>query len=187
MAIVRWSWLGDALALDLVNTVRRRGWRFTELIESPDDLRDWLGREQDRLTTPAAVDDGLVTRFLALRDHALELLRAAVAGQPLPAGAVEAVNALVLAAPSARLLTGEPGQYRNQPVTTADPSRRLLGELAVAVIDLLTGPDVAELTFCDAPGCGHFYLRHRSNQQWCNPACGTRARTDRHHSAQPAS
>jgi predicted RNA-binding Zn ribbon-like protein len=185
MAIVRWSWLGDPLAIDLVNTVRRRGWQFTELIRAPDDLRGWLDREQDRVAAPAEVDDELVTRFLALRDHALDLLRAAAAGQPWPAGAVAAVNALARAAPSARLLTGEPGGYQTQPVTAADPADRLLGDLAAAVIDLLTGPDAAGLTLCDAPGCGHLYLRHRPNQQWCNPACGTRARTDRHN-AQPA-
>lgn len=182
MAIVRWSWLGDPLAIDLVNTVRRRGWQFTELIQSPDDLRDWLDREQDRVTAPAEVDDDLVTRFLALRDHALDLLRAAAAGQPWPAEAIAAVNALVLAAPSTRLLTGEPGGYRTQPVTEADPAGRLLGDLAAAMIDLLTGPDAPGLTLCDAPGCGHLYLRHRPNQQWCGPRCGTRARTGRHTS-----
>jgi predicted RNA-binding Zn ribbon-like protein len=182
MAIVRWSWLGDPLAIDLVNTVRRRGWQFTELIESPDDLRDWLDREQDRVTAPAEVGDDLVTRFLALRDHALDLLRAAAAGQPWPAEAIAAINALVLAAPSTRLLTGEPGGYRTQPVTEADPAGRLLGDLAAAVVALLTGPDAAELTLCDAPGCGHLYLRHRPNQQWCGPRCGTRARTGRHTS-----
>jgi len=44
MATVKWDWLGDPLALDLVNTVRRRGWDNTELIGSPADLREWLGR-----------------------------------------------------------------------------------------------------------------------------------------------
>jgi predicted RNA-binding Zn ribbon-like protein len=186
MAVVRWDWLGDPLALDLVNTVRRRGWQYTELIGSPSDLREWLDREQDRLTAPAEVDDDLVARFLALRDHALDLLRAAAAGQPWPPGAVAAVNASVLAAPSSRLLTAGPDGYRTEPVTAAAPADRLLADLAVAVTDLLTGPDGAELTLCDAPGCGHLYLRHRPNQQWCNPLCGTRARTDRHTSARPA-
>src|ERR1700759_4086183 len=116
MAIVRWSWLGDLLAIDLVNTVRRRGWQYTELVRSPDDLRGWLDREQDRVAAPAEIDDDLVTRFLALRDHALDLLRAAAAGQPWPAEAIAAGNALVLAAPSTHPLTGEPGGYRTQPV-----------------------------------------------------------------------
>jgi predicted RNA-binding Zn ribbon-like protein len=180
VAAVKWDWLGDRLAIDLVNTVRRRGWQYTELIGSPADLRDWLGREQDRLTVPAEVGDELVTRFRVLREHGQDLMRAATSGQPFPAEAVAAVNALILAAPSARLLTGEPGGYRTQPVAAADPAGRLLGDLAAALVDLLTGPDADDLTFCDAPGCGHYYLRHRPNQQWCNPACGARARTDRH-------
>jgi predicted RNA-binding Zn ribbon-like protein len=192
MAIVKWSWLGDPLAIDLANTVRRRGWRYTELIRSPADLGDWLDHERGRLAVPGeavrddvredGLDDDLVARFLALRDHALELLRAAASGRPRAAAAAQAVNALVLAAPAARLLSDDPGGYRTQPAAPADPGARLLGDLAAAVVDLLTGPDAAQLTLCDAPGCGQLYLRHRPNQQWCNPLCGTRARSGRHSS-----
>jgi predicted RNA-binding Zn ribbon-like protein len=38
----------------------------------------------------------------------------------------------------------------------------------------------AAIALCDAPGCGQLYLRGRPNQQWCNPHCGTRARSQRH-------
>ena len=44
----------------------------------------------------------------------------------------------------------------------------------------MTGPDAAAVALCDAPGCGQLYLRGRPNQQWCNPHCGTRARSQRH-------
>ena len=187
MAIVKWSWLGDRLAIDLVNTIRRRGPHYTELITSPADLRGWLGREGDRLTVPADVDDELVVQFLALRNHALDLLRAAASGRPRPSDGVATLNALILAAPTTRLLNNELGGYRSQPVTPADPRARLLGDLAAAVVDLLTGPDAADLTLCDAPGCGQLYLRHRPNQQWCNPRCGARARTERHTKRQDQS
>src|SRR5689334_17152315 len=53
MTVARWSWLGDRLALDVANTVRRRGWRYTELITSPVDLREWLARERGRLHRPS--------------------------------------------------------------------------------------------------------------------------------------
>jgi predicted RNA-binding Zn ribbon-like protein len=56
----------------------------------------------------------------------------------------------------------------------------LCADIAAAAIDLLTGPDAATVALCDAPGCGQLYLRGRPNQQWCNPHCGTRARSPRH-------
>jgi hypothetical protein len=57
--------------------VRRRGWRYTELITCPADLRDWLARERGRLAIPAEVDTVLVARFVLTRDHVLRVLRAA--------------------------------------------------------------------------------------------------------------
>jgi predicted RNA-binding Zn ribbon-like protein len=180
MTVARWSWLGDRLALDAANTVRRRGWRYTELITSPADLRGWLARERDRLAIPAQVDTALVARFVLTRDHVLRVLRAAAGGAALPAADVDAVNELAAAAPAVRLLGTRPGQHLTRPVTRADQATRLCADIAAAAIDLLTGPDAAAVALCDAPGCGQLYLRGRPNQQWCNPHCGTRARSQRH-------
>ena len=110
----------------------------------------------------------------------LHVLRAAATEQPLPASDVAAINERILAAPAARLLSTEPGTHLTRPVTHTDPPTRLLAELAGSVVDLLTGSDAARLALCDAPGCGQLYLRGRPNQQWCNPHCGNRARTQRH-------
>jgi predicted RNA-binding Zn ribbon-like protein len=180
MTVARWSWLGDRLALDAANTVRRRGWRYTELITSPADLLGWLTRERGRLAIPAEVDTALVTRFVLARDHVLHVLRAAASGAALPAADVHAINDLAAAAPSVRLLGTRPGQHLTRPVTRADRATRLCADIAADTIDLLTGPDAAAVALCDAPGCGQLYLRGRLNQQWCNPHCGTRARSQRH-------
>jgi predicted RNA-binding Zn ribbon-like protein len=56
----------------------------------------------------------------------------------------------------------------------------LCADVAAAAIDLLTGPQATAVTLCDAPGCGQLYLRGRPNQQWCDPHCGMRARSERH-------
>jgi predicted RNA-binding Zn ribbon-like protein len=180
MTVERWSWLGDRLAIDVANTVRRRGWRYIELIASPADLRAWLDRERGRLTAPAHVDDIAVTRFLMLRDPVLRLLRAAAAGTALPAADVAAVNEAAVTAPVVRLLGTRPGHYVTRPVTQADQTTRFCGQLAAAAIDLLTGADSSGIALCDAPGCGQLYLRGRPNQRWCGPHCGTRSRSQRH-------
>ena len=180
MTVARWSWLGNRLAVDVANTVRRRGWRYVELITSPEDLRTWLEHERGRLAIPAQVDTALVSRFLPVRDHVLGVLRAAAAGAALPAADVRAINELATSAPAVRLLGTAPGQQFTRQVTRADPATRLCADIAAAAIDLLTGPDAAAVALCDAPGCGQLYLRGRPNQQWCNPHCGTRARSQRH-------
>src|SRR6188472_3242082 len=48
MAVVRWSWLGEPLAVDLANTVRRRGLRYVDLITTPAYLATWLSYQRDR-------------------------------------------------------------------------------------------------------------------------------------------
>ncbi len=180
MAVEQWSWLGDHLALDFANTVRRRGMRYVELITSAAELEVWLDHESGRVPVEAEVDDDLVTEFVGARDHALELLRAAATHRSLPATDVTAVNHLVLAAPAIRLLGAHTDDVVVHSVGEADPPTRLLGSLATAVVELLSGPELETLALCDAPGCGQLYLRGRPNQQWCNPHCGTRARSERH-------
>jgi predicted RNA-binding Zn ribbon-like protein len=180
MTVARWSWLGDRLAIDVANTVRRRGWRYAELITSPADLLSWLEHERGRLTIPARVNPALVSRFLQVRAHVLGVLRAAAAGTALPTADVRAINELAAAAPVVRLLGNRPGEHLTRPVTRAGPATRLCADIAAAVIDLLTGPDAAAIALCDAPGCGQLFLRGRPNQQWCGPHCGTRARSQRH-------
>ena len=167
-----WSWLGDPLAIDLANTVRRRGSRYTDLINSPADLRIWLEYERKRVRIPPNVDDKLMAEFLVVRDQVLRILRAAADGWVLPAADVAAINERVRNAPTVRLLATLTGRHLVTPVTRAD--------LAASVVELLSGPDAEVLALCDAPGCGQFYLRGRPNQNWCSPQCGARARAQRH-------
>jgi predicted RNA-binding Zn ribbon-like protein len=180
MTVARWSWLGDRLAIDVANTVRRRGWRYTELITSPAELRAWLDHERGRLTVPAQIDDLVASRFRLLRDQVLRVLRAAASDTALPAADVHAINEAAAAAPTIRLLGTRPGHHLTRPVTRADQATRFCADIAAATIDLLTGPDASDIALCDAPGCGQIYLRGRPNQRWCNPHCGTRSRSQRH-------
>ena len=121
MTAARWSWLGDRLALDAANTVRRRGWHYIELITQPTDLRAWLDHERGRLAIPAEVDTVLVARFVLTRDHLLHVLRAAAAGAALPAADVHAINELAAAAPASGC--SEPGPASTSPGRSPEPTR----------------------------------------------------------------
>ena len=175
-----WDWLGDHLAIDLANTVRRHRDGEQELLGGPGDLAAWLRREAGRVPVPDVVDERLAARFRALRDDALAVLRATAAGVPAPPRAVAAINAIVVAWPAVRLLGEAPGAVEIRVLHEPPRADALLATLAAAVVDLEGGPDRVRLALCDAPSCGQLFLRARSQQRWCGPGCGNRVRAARH-------
>lgn len=188
MAGRRWSWLGDPLALDVANTVERRGQVTQELWATGTDVSTWVELEHDRLdpVTAAEADDRL-GELRQLRDAVLMLLRATAAADPWNSDDVDLVNRYLRAhAPVPQLDARCRGVVRRHLNTTIGQPREpgpvdaLLGQMAVATLAFLDGPDRQFLGRCDAPSCGQLFLRRRENQLWCCTACGTRARVARH-------
>jgi predicted RNA-binding Zn ribbon-like protein len=172
-----WRWLDGHPALDLVGTVKRTGWQEVDHLRTPRDLDSWLDAAALPAPRPATVDAQDLAAVVALRDPALRLLHAALGRGPWLAADASIVNAALLAAPEIELLGDAPGVIARHPTTTAAPLPLLLARLAADVRDAAGRPDLA---FCDAPGCGLVFYRHRPNQAWCGPPCGNRARVARH-------
>jgi len=174
-----WEWLGEPLAVDFANTVRRRGATLVELLRSGEDLATWAARQTGRVPTVSATDaDQRLDEVQATRDDVIALLHAAAGERALPAGARLRVNRLAVAA--TEVLGERPGETE---VTVADGLRgldELLARVARATVALVGQGPESGLAFCDAPSCGQFFIRERPNQRWCGPACGTRARVARH-------
>jgi predicted RNA-binding Zn ribbon-like protein len=182
MAVRRWSWLGNNLAVDFANTVRRRGMRYVDLIAGPGELDEWLARQGDRIPVLSVLDEDAVHRIVRLRDVVLRLLRAAATGAASSSEDRAALNDTVLRHPAVRLLTDTPRQAAIRPLVPDDDQvAALLAVLAAVTVELLSRPDLAGVALCDAPGCGQLYHRARPNQQWCTPHCGARVRSERHH------
>jgi predicted RNA-binding Zn ribbon-like protein len=171
-----WEWLGDDLAIDFANTLRRRGMDYEELLSEPGDLREWASRQEGRVPvpSPAAARAGLA-RVRSVRDDAFAVLRAAALGAPLPRGPAGRLNRVALRHPVIAQLGAE-ARVGGRPGRLDE----LLARAIAATIDLATRAEAAGLALCDAPSCGQFFLRERDNQRWCGPACGTRARVARH-------
>jgi predicted RNA-binding Zn ribbon-like protein len=168
--------LGEPLAVDFANTVRRRGGDYTELLSSGADLRAWAAREGSRVPDPpAGVADARLTEVRELRDAIFALLLAVAKGEPVPRGIERRVNAALAAVPLVPQLRD--GTVELVAVTVADPLDELLARAAASALELLASPALA---FCDAPSCGQFFMRSRRDQRWCGPACGTRTRVARH-------
>jgi predicted RNA-binding Zn ribbon-like protein len=171
--IERWSWLGEPLAIDFANTVRRHGLEYVECLDSPRELVEWARREGLRLRVR---DVGSRLHDVhELRDAVFALLLRAVRGENMPAGAQARLNAALAAVPLVPQLHA--GDIVLTAAGDAPALDELLARVAAATLDVLRDP---ALSFCDAPSCGQFFLRRRGDQRWCGPACGTRARVARH-------
>jgi predicted RNA-binding Zn ribbon-like protein len=158
--------MDEPLAIEFANTVRRRGMEYVECVS----LVEWARRHDVR---PAASRLDEVREF---RDAVFALLRAATRpGAMSPRHAEARLNAALSAVPLVP-------QLRDGDIALTAPSDApaldtLLARVAASTLDMLRDP---ALSFCDAPSCGQFFLRHRGDQRWCGPACGTRARVARH-------
>jgi predicted RNA-binding Zn ribbon-like protein len=78
-----------------------------------------------------------------------------------------------------RVLATAPGTARTEVHHEPGPVDALLARVADDAVRLIADPDSA-IALCDAPSCGQFFRRTRTNQRWCGPACGNRARVARH-------
>ena len=172
----RWSWLGEPLAVDFANTVRRRGANYTELLSSGADLRAWAEHQAKRVPDPPEpAADARLIEVRELRDAIFALLLAAARRQPAPIGIEKRVNAALAAVALVPQLRD--GAVELVAPADADPVDELLARTAMSAVELLSSPAIA---YCDAPSCGQFFMRNRRDQRWCGPACGTRTRVARH-------
>ncbi|GAA0928101.1 CGNR zinc finger domain-containing protein [Kribbella koreensis] len=176
-----WAWLEGYPALDFANTVIRRGWTEYELVTSVDALSSWLDAAALPAPRPTTVTDDDLQSFLPLRDAALRLLRAATGHGDWHAADVRTLNEALLDCPEVTVLETA-GSVVSRTVGSPAPFSLLLARLAAEVRDVLAGPR-PDLALCDAPGCGQLFFQRRTNQAWCGPPCGNRARVARHHTA----
>lgn len=175
--------LGEPLPVELANTrYAVRGVPHEGLAE-PEHLAAWLRDIAPRLTAPPsdaallAVDARDLAAALDLRECVAALLRAATTDTAPAADTVARLNAYTRAAPHWRELTWPTATTH----TRAEPIAAVLAELAGATIDLVTGPDRAELRPCHGPGCVLHFVKNNPRREWCSAGCGNRARVARHY------
>jgi predicted RNA-binding Zn ribbon-like protein len=172
-----WEWLGEPLPLDVANSLRRRGTQYQDLWRTWDDVLEWARHEVTRLGPVPAEGGDRLDELRELRDDVFAVLLAVTEQRPYPVAAAGRIDARARAWPVVR-------QLGSDPVVIApdgtDAVTGLLARVVHATVDLAGSAEVERLGFCDAPSCGQFFLRDRTNQQWCGPACGTRVRVARH-------
>ncbi len=169
----------SASGADFANTVRRVGRSYQELLRSGADVASWAALEGGRVPPVDARAAGdRLEEIRAVRDDVFAVLTAASRGDWLPAVAAGRINARLRALPVAQLVV-RPGEAGVHITGAPEPVDELLARVTAATVDLAASSD-SGLAFCDAPSCGQFFIRRRTNQRFCDASCGTRTRVARH-------
>ena len=166
-------WLVFPPAVDLANTVVPG---VVDLLTTSEQLARFITAERGRVPGVEGAA-GRLAEVRRVREPVRALLTAATAGEPLPEGDVEQVNAWSAASPTYPVLLDGVVHHRD---AARNPFHAFRAAVARSAIELAGGHQEAGLLTCPAPGCGMFYLRAHPRQQWCSPACGNRARVARH-------
>jgi predicted RNA-binding Zn ribbon-like protein len=179
-----WYWLGGRPAVDLANTLRERWRRQVETLVTPADLSTWL------LRAGVTDRDLPVKRVRVVEAHELReaidaAIVAVVEGQPVPADAVTAIDALLpYAAARPKLRLDDLGLPVLGERAAADTPKSALGLVALDAARMLgSAEERARIRICAAPDCSaRFYDRSPAGRRrWCSMrTCGNAAKARRH-------
>jgi len=173
-------WLVFPPAVDLANTVMVTSAGDRELLESEEQLDDWIAVERDRIAGVEAAS-GRLADVRDLRRSVRELLHARARGKRPPDNARRRINAIAASAPIRTALTRD-GRVVEEPAS-GHPYALFEVTVARSAIEL-ADREQDRLSLCGAPSCGMLYLRDHPRQVWCSKACGNRARVARHAARQ---
>jgi predicted RNA-binding Zn ribbon-like protein len=181
MLDITWEWISIyEPALDVANTVAIEKGIQHDLLGADGEYARWAevaARSPELRPDEAAAIAGARPRVLELREHIRAVLKATVAGEPLPKAAVAALNKASRAAPAWAEI-GADGALEQR--TRGNAVDRLLAAYARSAMEV-TADGKEKLRVCGAPSCGMFYRPSRRQQRWCSEPCGNRARFARHY------
>jgi predicted RNA-binding Zn ribbon-like protein len=205
-----WPFLGGHPVLDLVDTI---AWRLdpprsTDRLPTPDLVGAWAAgaaiiddSESGDVDAAVAADPVAAHYVLAdlrdLRAVATDLLdglavRPAGVDEDLQIGAVlenaraRYLRALTAATPRISAASGRLTWAVPLGGTPSETLAAVVDRLAIALVELLSGPDLARLRRCEGEGCGWLFLDLTRNhsRRWCAAGdCGNRTRVRRHRAA----
>lgn len=184
MGIETLTLVGGDPALDLVNTAERgvpaAGAPPQDHLATPEDVVVWARRVGLDAGTP---DEAALRRLRALREavHAAVLDRLGRSAGDVTAALELLDRRAAAAATRSRLRPAGAGLLREVGI---DPAHRVEDQLAVAAVDLLTGPEAGRIKRCpvEQGGCGWVFVdrSRNSSRTWCRMAdCGTAVKARR--------
>jgi predicted RNA-binding Zn ribbon-like protein len=188
---------GGQLALDLANTVSRRGnpERRREHLDRYSDVISFL--RQEKVLSPEQASQlrdyaqhhtpearRSFARIIQLREATYAVFAAISQHKAVPAGDLKLINDFAAEAWQHRRLKSMNGSYGWEWIHTKCPLDRFQWLMVQAAIELLTSDELKIVRFCEAPDCEWLFLDHSRNRsrRWCDmKSCGNRAKARRHY------
>lgn len=173
----------EPIAVELHNTLYASGGEPLDGLDSPASADGWLAGLAERLPSGGTGSGPKRAELIDLRAAVREALRAVVDGAVPARACLETINRYSTRAPRWRVARWRDG---SPPVSDWHYGRASRGDivlsaLAADAIELLTGPDRANLRACEAPGCVLLFVKGHTRREWCSGSCGNRARQARHY------
>jgi predicted RNA-binding Zn ribbon-like protein len=173
----------EPIAVELHNTLYASGGELFDGLDTPASADGWLTGLAEQLPGGGKGSGPKREELIDLRQAVREALHAVVDGAVPPRACMDTINRYSTRAPRSRV-----ARWRNGPLPVPDwhygrASRAdiVLSALAADAIELLTGPDRANLRACEAPGCVLLFVKGHTRREWCSGQCGNRARQARHY------
>ena len=175
---------GDALGVDLADTLVTVTEPATDLLRDAGQCAAWWSLQSDRLPRDAVAPSLKAT--IGLRDAVRAVLDAAQQGRQLPKAAVRTLNETAAMAPTSPELHVASGEAQICSRWHADdPAALALAATAASVVSLIGSPDVARLRRCANPACSMLFVAGDARRRFCTQnICANRVRVARHYHRQ---
>ena len=185
--------LGNHPCLDFVNTQMIVRGKPTDLLESFEDLMEWLVRVQ---MVHKGVGEDATTRWeVTVRDYCFEeamtfrgtlrtMVEHIVARQRIPGATVTAINRLLAQCHGYPQLIYTKGHFERRFHSDVSQSSRLLTPLAESVSDLLCSGNLSLVKKCRNDACILYFYDTTKNhaRNWCSmQLCGNRMKVAAHY------
>jgi predicted RNA-binding Zn ribbon-like protein len=173
------DFVGDDLAINLINTRRMVDGQLTDTLQSDSDVKAWLMRLEVPVAKGALPFSGgvLVQRMRELREIAVAAVQDRKSGKR---PSLVALNRFLADAPShAALTTDNARKIRLTRSYGKETVEAFLAPVAEAIADLLANGDFDLVRHCEGNACAMwFYDRTKGHRRrWCtSTGCGNRAK-----------
>lgn len=180
--------VGEVMALDLINTVKIVRGKKQDLLQTPVDLADWwdIARQHHpemdmSQAAPPAFDTRLVESVKELRDQLRQLFIRVIEGPALSNADVGFLNAILRGVHP--VVEWPANDAPHMHYVHDDPAAHVPVSVALSALHMLTSADLSRLRRCHNNRCILlFYDTTKSaTRQWCSTACLERERSARRY------
>ncbi len=171
------EYTAGSLALNFVDTVADRHGSTIELLDTPNQLNQWLLRADNRFGEISITSVDFLAEAIALREAIYDCLNAALSSNKLPGISLDLINKF------SSLPDFRPNIKANRIMYTApDAEAAILSSIAADAVMLLGEASLMKLRRC--PECQMIFKDNSRPQKrvWCSSSsgCGNRAKVRRH-------